>query len=87
LARVEAARGAPAPDPEADAADAEARRDALLAKIEGAIAGGKRARQLQVEQMRARGIDPREGWIWDEEKAVWAWDPGPVFARARGDEA
>jgi hypothetical protein len=36
--------------------------------------------------MRARGIDPRDGWIWGEEKGVWVWDPGPAFAKARGEE-
>jgi hypothetical protein len=82
LARTRAQAGldAEAAPPPPDAAEAEAERAAILARISRALEGGRQARRLQVAAMEARGIDPRQGWRWDTDKGDWVWDPGAAMA-------
>ena len=73
---------APAPQP-----PAQDEAEELLAQIERALEGGRTARRAEVAALRERGIDPREGWVWDEAASDWTWDPGGAMARGGASES
>lgn len=60
-----------------------AKRDAILRRIDQALEGSRTARRAEVEALKARGVDPREAWVWDIEDGDWVWDPGGAIARAK----
>jgi len=77
---------AAAPKPLAQALEEEqAARAELLARIEHALEGGRQARRAEVETLQDYGVDPREGWLWDEDAGEWIWDAQAALARARGE--
>jgi hypothetical protein len=56
--------------------------EALIARIEQVLEGTRQARRYEIALLKERGLDPREGWAWDEEQGDWIWDPGSAMARA-----
>jgi len=59
----------------------------MLRLIDQALEGSRTARRVEVEALKARGVDPREAWIWDADDGDWVWDPGGAMARATTPQA
>jgi hypothetical protein len=81
-ASLSRAKDAPA-EPGEEGEDAEDDGgEALLARIEAALEGGRQARRYEVGLIRERGLDPKEGWSWDDDAGDWVWDAAAALSRA-----